>query len=456
MDTLIAISLLGVLTLFSGLLNLKKWILPLVITGIVIVLGINLFHIEGAKAWGGNMCYADKFSEVFNTLLILTTLVIFLISQQYYRKVNETLEGEYSIFLFSLAGAILMVAAANLATFFVGLEIMSISAYLLAGSHKHSFLSNEASMKYFLMGSFASAFLLMGIALLYGATGSLYYQDISAFINGHEQNLPMLAKAGIILIGIGMSFKVAAVPFHFWAPDVYHGSPTLVTAFMITTIKIAGFAAFLRLAMLCFGNNTDTWTISISIIAALSILVGNLGALTQTRIKRMMAYSSIAHTGYILLALISIQKSTPSIILYYAAAYALANLAFFIIIIVLKQSVGNSRLESFNGLVKSSPLLAVCGTIALLSLTGIPPLAGFMGKYLVFTSTLNAGYLWLIILALLGSVISIFYYFRPIINMFMLPEEECRNLHISGTLKVTLVVLTVMSVILGFIPGFFL
>ena len=237
-----------------------------------------------------------------------------------------------------------------------------------------------------------------------------------------------MLKAGVLLISIGMAFKVAAVPFHFWAPDVYHGSPTLITSYMITVVKAAGFAAFLRLTITCFGIDTHLWSQTIAVIAALSIVFGNIGALTQTRTKRMLAYSSIAHTGYILIALVAAQKSASAVLLYYSIAYILSNLSAFIVVIMVKKSVGNSTIDSFNGLSKVHPLVAFCTAISFLSLTGIPPLAGFMAKYYVFTSALSYRYIWLVVVAILGSVVSIFYYFRPIINMYMKkPHADTRN-----------------------------
>jgi NADH-quinone oxidoreductase subunit N len=259
-------------------------------------------------------------------------------------------------------------------------------------------------------------------------------------------------KAGVILVAIGMAFKVAAVPFHFWAPDVYHGSPTIITAYMITTIKVAGFAALLRLTLYCFGSNSALWSQSLAVIAALSIMAGNLGALSQTRVKRMLAYSSIAHTGYIMIALVSLQAKTPSILFFYSAAYISSNLAIFTVLIILKKTIKNSALEAFDGLAKLNPLMAICTAIAFLSLTGIPPLAGFIAKYIVFASAVNEGYLWLVIIAVLGSVVSIFYYFRPVINMYM-KEKDYDYKIITTRLSLTvLVILTACTIVIGLIP----
>ncbi len=453
MNTLIALTITSIIILFLGVFNLKKWILPFLITGMVVALGLEFADwVKPAKSYYYDMFITNHNSIAFGGLLVFSALLTILISVQYYKNETRSLEGIYSILIFSLLGGLIMISSGNLASFFIGLEILSISLYLLAGSHKTSFLSNEAAMKYFLMGSFAAGFLLFGIALVYGATGSLNYNQIYYFINSNASNLPLILKAGILLIATGMAFKVGAVPFHFWAPDVYHGSPTLITAYMVTTIKVAGFAALLQLTLNCFGTDIKIWPNTLALIAALSIVTGNLGALYQTRIKRMMAYSSIAHTGYILIALVSIQSNTPSILFYYSAAYISSNLAIFTVIIMFKQTLKNSGIESFNGLAKLNPLIAVCSSLAFLSLTGIPPLAGFMAKYFVFASAINYGYLWLTVIAVLGSVVSIFYYFRPIINIYM--KEKYYDKIITTPLSITvLIFLTVCSIVLGLIPG---
>jgi NADH-quinone oxidoreductase subunit N len=455
MNTIIALSVLAVITMFLGVFNLKKWLLPVIVGGLLTSLGLIILDWGQTQSFYHNMMVTDSFSASFGALLIASTLVLFLMSVQYYKDEIRSLEGIYAIILFSLIGGLIMISSTNLVTFFVGLEILSVSLYLLAGSHKASHASNEAAMKYFIMGSFASAFLLFGIALIFGATGSMYNSEIATYINTNSQNLPLMLKAGILLLAIGLAFKVAAAPFHFWAPDVYHGSPTLISAYMITAVKVAGFAAFLRLTNTCFGSNTLLWVQSVAIISVLSIIIGNFSALAQTKAKRMLAYSSIAHTGYLLLAIVAVQTSTPAILLYYSAVYVLANLSAFMVLIMLKQTTGSSDFESFNGLAKANPIAAACMAIAMLSLTGIPPLAGFMAKYLVFTSAIQQGYLWLVIIALLGSVISIFYYFRPIINMYM-KAPEYQKLVTNKLSIAILVILTILTLVLGSVPGIFL
>jgi NADH-quinone oxidoreductase subunit N len=452
MNTLIVLALFAVIILFLAVLNLKNWILPIAIGGLIIAFGLNLDEWGAPRAYFNNMLIIDNFSVSFGSLIMLSSFFVFLLSFNYYKNENKAPEGIYSIILFSIIGALVMISSGNLVNFFIGLEIMSISLYLLAGSEKKSIASNEAAMKYFLMGSFASAFLLFGIALLFGATGSLYFRDIAQYSSAHTGSAPLIFKAGVLLVALGMSFKVGAVPFHFWVPDVYQGSPSLITTFMITAIKVAGFAAFLRLTNDCFPGDNAIWSGTLAIIASLSIIVGNLAAIGQTSAKRMLAYSSIAHTGYLLIAIVCLQTNSSNVILFYSYAYVFANLGAFAILIVLREVSGNTSLESFNGLGKLNKLSAIAFTIAMLSLTGIPPLAGFMAKYNLFTLAIQHGYLWLVIIAILGSVVSIFYYFRPIINIYMKPADR-KTISLTNIATLTIILITLFSLVLGFIPG---
>ena len=452
MNTIIELAVLGVILMFLGIFNLRKWIFPLVTLGLIIAVLLAFADWGAAKSFYSNMFVTDHFTVSFGSLMILATLFTALLSVQYYRKESAVLDGIYSIIIFSLLGGLVMISAGNLVTFFIGLEIMSVSLYLLAASHKSSAESSEAGMKYFLMGAFASAFVLFGITLIYGASGSLYYQDIASYSLAQGAGAPMLFKAGVLLLALGMAFKVGAVPFHFWVPDVYHGSPTIITTFMITTIKAAGFAAFLRLTMNVFPGETVVWPHALAIVAALSIILGNITALAQTRVKRMLAYSSIAHTGYILLAVIALKSNAAPVVFYYTIAYVLANLSAFAVLIVLRQSTGNGTFDAFKGLAKVNGLAGLGFAIAMFSLTGIPPLAGFMAKYNVFVLALQNHYLWLVIIAILGSAVSIYYYFRPVINSYMRTGEDL-NYQSSWLTSASLLVFTILILVFGFIPG---
>jgi NADH-quinone oxidoreductase subunit N len=312
-----------------------------------------------------------------------------------------------------------MATAGDLIVIFLGLETMSITVYVLAGILRQNPKSNEAAMKYFLMGAFSTGFLLYGIALVYGATGSIKLGPIhDAIATGAMSSNPMLLL-GIGMLVIGFGFKVAAVPFHMWTPDVYEGAPTPVTAFMAVGVKLAAFSAFLRVFMVDFGAVGPHWQSVLWVIAALTMTAGNVIAVVQTNIKRMLAYSAIAHAGYLLLGMAAGVQSGPAI-LYYLLAYAFTNLGAFAVVIALEHRGAASNLISdFRGLAERQPLLAGAMTIFLLSLTGVPPLAGFVGKFYIFSSALHQGYVSLVIIAVINSVISAYYYFYVIVAMYM-------------------------------------
>lgn len=455
MNTIIALSVVAVLTLFLGAFNKKKILIPVVLTGLLVSAGFIIADWGYSSSYFGNMLITDNFTNAFNLVMIFSAILVFLLSYQYYRNSERTLEDVFGVTLFSLIGAIVMVTSGNLAMFFIGLEIMSIALYVLAGSNKTSRAGNEAAMKYFLMGSFASAFLLFGIALLYGASGSLYHKDIYDYALNSE-SLPLLYKAGVILLVVGLAFKIAVAPFHFWAPDVYEGSPTFITTFMVSVVKVAGFAAFFRLAQTVFPGATDVWMNTIAILAAVSIIVGNFTAVFQNDIKRMLAYSSISHTGYVLLAIVAFNEYSAMALLLYSVAYVLANVAAFGVLIVLRQNEGGSTYESLNGYGKRNKVLSVGITLAMLSLTGIPPLAGFIAKYAVFVSALNSGWLWLVLIAVLGSVVSIYYYFRPLINVWFKSSEKGENIVVLPSLKVVVVLSVILLVVITVFANLFL
>lgn len=456
MNTIITLSVVAVLNLFLGAFNKRNILLPLIMVGLVVSAGFIYHNLGISASYFGNMMITDTFTNSFSLVMIGSTFLVFLLAQQYYKNSQKVLEDVFGITLFSLIGAIVMVTAGNLAMFFIGLEIMSIALYVLAGSNKTSKAGNEAAMKYFLMGSFASAFLLFGIALLYGASGSLYHQDIYNYALNIQGELPLVYKAGVILLVIGLAFKIAVAPFHFWAPDVYDGSPTIITTFMVTVVKVAGFAAFFRLAQTVFPAATGVWMNTIAVLAALSIIVGNFTALYQKDMKRMLAYSSISHTGYVLLAIVAFNAYSAKALLLYSVAYVLANIIAFAVVIVIRQQGGGSLYDSLNGFGKSNKTLGVTLTLAMLSLTGIPPLAGFIAKYSVFVSALQSGWLWLVLVAILGSVVSIFYYFRPFINMWFKETNNTNEAVVLPSLKIVVVLASVLLVAVTFLANFFL
>lgn len=416
MKALILLSSLGVITLLAEIFSFKKVLYP------VVLLGIAAIFILNAMDWNTNTLYYnmmrfDNYAVAFTGLILLVAFLWFLMAQDFFKEETSKTD-HYALVIFALAGAVIMVSYTNMAMLFLGIEILSIPMYILAGSRKDDVLSNESAFKYLIMGAFATGFLLFGIVLIYGATGSFDLGEIAVAVVNHPGNIPAIFYAGVLLMLIGLSFKVSAAPFHFWAPDVYQGAPTMITAFMSTIVKTAAFAAFLRLFSTSFAPVASSWQNILWVIAALTLLVGNITAVLQTSAKRMLAYSSVAHAGYMLLGLLAGNSFSDNAILTYSAAYSVASIATFCIIAIVDHAKGSDAVESFNGLAKSNPFLAVVMTIALLSLAGIPPTAGFFAKYYIFTAAFSAGNVGLVFIAIIASLIGVYYYFRIIIAMY--------------------------------------
>lgn len=452
MNALITISLLALLILYLGLFKAKKAFLPVTLLGLLGAFGFAAAQWDKNTAVFSDMMLFDNFAVAFSGIAILSTILILLLSKGYFEKISANVAEYYSLILFSLAGIILMVSYQNLSMLFIGIEIMSVSLYILAGIRKRDFASNEASLKYFLMGAFSTGFLLFGITLLYGASGSFNLERIRSYIVMTPQVSPLL-YAGILLLIVGLSFKVGAAPFHFWTPDVYEGSPSLITAFMSTVVKIAGFAAFLRIVMYCFGPLHEFWIPVLVVLSALSLLIGNVTAIYQQHFKRMLAYSSISHAGYMLMGFIALNGTSDKALFVYAAAYSVATITAFAVLIILKQQTGNDSFDSFNGIARKNPFLALTLTVAMLSLAGIPLTAGFIGKFMMFSRALATYHTALVVFAVLNAVAGIFYYFRVIVAMYFRPEERTELL-VPGYFKVVLAISAVITVILGIYPDF--
>jgi len=451
MNTLIVIACLGIAAMMSEVLGFKKLLLPLVVIGLVA--GIVLL----ANDWGtairyySDMVYFDNYAIAFSSLVIVLTLLWLIMAKEYFDSFSSKTENA-ALILFCLTGAIVMISYADLSMLFIGIEILSISLYVLAASKKNDLRSNEAGLKYFLMGAFATGFLLFGITLIYGASGSFNLHEISTYIFSNSEHLPLMVYSGILLILVGLLFKIAAVPFHFWAPDVYEGSPTLVTAFMSTIVKTAAFAAFYRLFATCFSDLSGSWGESLAVISALTMLVGNVLAVMQQNFKRLLAYSSIAHAGYMLMAIVVMSKISAGAIFFYASAYSVASLGAFASFIAISAN-GNEKLINLRGLVAKQPFIAGLICVLMLSLAGIPPMAGFFAKYYLFYGALEGGYLWLVLIGILSSLIGVFYYFRVIYTMFLPREDENEELPaFSFSNKALLTIAAILSVLLGIFP----
>jgi NADH-quinone oxidoreductase subunit N len=385
------------------------------------ILGLTLSELNSPATYYNNMIVVNKFSVAFSSLFIVLTIFLVALSDNFYEKRQTKISDYIAIKIFLLSGAVAMVSFGNLSMFFLGIEILSISLYVLAASDRMNIKSNEAGLKYFLMGSFASGILLFGICLIYGAMGTFDITEISEYTRSAE--LPSWFFIGIVLLTIGMLFKIAAVPFHFWAPDVYQGSPALTTATMSTLAKVVAMASLYKLLTAMNVEITYGFQIVILVISIASMTVGNIMALKQTNVKRMLAFSGISHAGFMLMALLSATIASGSL-LYYTTAYSLSGIAAFTVLLYVCKNKGNEEISHFNGLGKTNPILAAVLTASLLSMAGIPVFAGFFAKLMLFTQTIQSGYLIVVIAAVINSIISIGYYFKLILAMYTKEAAE--------------------------------
>ncbi len=391
--------------------------------------GVALLGIVGALLaslwqWGKearafrDMVLLDGYALFFDVIICYAAALAVLLSMDYLRR-NGVESGEYyALVLFSTAGMMLLASAGDLIVVFLAIELMSLSLYVLAGLFKTRLASGEASMKYFLLGAFASSFLLYGIALVYGATGTTSFDRIAAALPG--RSLDPLFLVGLALLLVGFGFKISSVPFHSWAPDVYQGAPTSVTAFIATGSKAAAFAAMIRLLVVALRGAQPDWSVLLWGVAVVTMTVGNVVAIAQSNLKRMLAYSSIAHVGYMLVGVVAGGAPGAGAVLFYLLAYTFTTAGTFGVI-TLCERAGEEAVEvgDYAGLARRHPLLAATLALFLLSLVGIPPLAGFVGKFYLFGAAVRSGYLWLAIVGVLNSAVAAYYYLRVIVYMYM-------------------------------------
>lgn len=392
---------------------------------------------------------SDNFSLFFRAVLGTVVLLLIIASVEFNRR-EGILQGEYeALLLFAYVGMSLMAASNDLILTFLSLEILSIASFVLLGLKRWDARSNESSIKYFMLGSFSSAFFLYGVALLYGGTGSTKLTEIGRALGG---NPSLLATVGVALLVVGLCFKVAVAPFHIWTPDVYEGAPTPVTTFMAVGPKLAGFAVLLRLlsSVAPWHWNDILW-----LLAIFTMTLGNVVALVQPNIKRMLAYSSIAHAGYILVGLVAGTRLGLSAVLFYLLAYAFMKISAFSAVIALTgKGDGRVNMDDYAGLGFKHPVLSLTLSLALLGLIGVPATSGFIGKLYLFTAALDAGYLGLVLIAVLNSALSVFYYVRPIIVMFMRQAEvEPLAVEVSPALALVMLIAALLTLLLGLFPG---
>lgn len=451
MNILIAITAVGVLAMLSEILNFRKLLYPLTLLVLLVALGLTGMEWSGDVRYFNDMLYMDNFAVVFSGIMVFTTLLWFMMNEGF--LIGNPRQADFTaIIAFALGGALVMAGFSNLIMLFLGVEILSISMYVLAASNKSEPRSNEAGFKYFLMGAFASGFLLFGIALVYGFTGHFSLQAIAGVVAEKQGTLTPIFYGGILMIMVGLAFKVAAAPFHFWAPDVYEGAPTPFTAFMSTVVKTAAFAAFLRLFSVCFSDVASWWSPVLAVFAALSMLAGSIMALRQTSFKRLLAWSGVSNAGYMLMAVVAMNEYSDSALAMYAAAYSIASIGIFTLVANMTNK-GNEQISSLHGFSKVNRFPALVITVLMFSIAGIPPLAGFFGKYSIFAGTLQAGYGWLAVVAVVSSAISVFYYLKVIVAMYQPAGHEAVQHEFSPGQSLVLGLVLVLVIILGVAPS---
>jgi NADH-quinone oxidoreductase subunit N len=424
--------------------------------GLALALGLTLSQIGYSASGFNNSVVVDGFSIFLSALILVSGLLGVAVAYDYLRRTGLARGEYYVLLLFSISGMMLMAQAADLIIVFLALELLSIPLYVLSAFAFPKLDSEEAGLKYFLLGAFSTGFVVYGIALVFGATGSTSLQTIVRAAAGGGADV-LLMTVGAVLILVGLGFKVAAVPFHMWTPDVYQGAPSAVTAFMASGAKIAGFAALLRVFALAFPSLSADLTPILAVVAALTMIVGNVLAIAQTNIKRLLAYSSIAHAGYILMAFVpygqaGVVGTSVAAGLFYLVAYAIANFgAWAVVIAVEKADGGGLEIADYAGLGKARPAMAAAMAVFMLSLTGIPPTLGFVGKFYLFSAAIAGQYYLLAIIGVVTSLISAYYYLRVVVTMYM-REGEPQTVS-EPWLNLTWGVSAILTVLLGIFPS---
>lgn len=461
MNAIILTAVWGVVMMFGGVFfKNKSKALPWAVAGLLIAFAGNCYELVQPPLFNGEyrllfgvdvkeMLHFNSFNLTFIAVILLCTLLYFLLNGRDIEKVGENVSEYFALIFFVLCGVCISATFNTLLTLFLGIEIMSIPLYILTGSDKRNLKSNEAALKYFLMGSFSTGIMLMGIAFVYGGneSGSFFIDNI----NLGAGKMPVMVAVGLVFLLIAMGFKVSAAPFHFWTPDVYDGAPTVFTSFMATIVKGAGFIAFVRLFENAFGSMLTQWQSLIAVVTAATLLIGNLTAVFQQSVKRMLTYSSIAQAGFMLFAVFAINQTAKEGLVLYTAAYSLASIGLFAILV----KMNDYTIDGFNGLSKKQPVLAVTATIFLLSLTGVPLTAGFLGKFYMLSAALRDGHQhWLVIFAVLCAAVSAYYYFRIIQAMFFKESNDAstNELSVTSSFRSLLVIVAALIILLGIFP----
>ncbi|UHG91185.1 NADH-quinone oxidoreductase subunit N [Spirosoma oryzicola] len=459
---IVLLSVFGIVLLFLGFLKSKTVLLPATLLFLSLALVVNFLDWNKTYLYFNDMLRTNNLTMVLTAIILGSAFMVVALSSKFMDDESAQPAEYYSIILFSLVGAIMMVGFENLIMLFVGVEILSVAMYVLTGSDKRNLRSNEAALKYFLMGAFTTGILLFGIALLYGATGSFTLAGIRGYAANAQMGLSLLLYVGLLMLLIGLLFKVSAAPFHFWTPDVYDGAPTIFTAFMSTVVKTAGFAALFRLLSVSFVGVYSFWWTILAIITAITLVAGNITAVYQNSFKRMMSYSSISHAGYLLLGLAALGTQTKQAIVFYSLAYSVATISAFGVLLLVAQQrstqtfsgegVTSENFDAFNGLARQNPLLGFAMAVSMLSLAGIPLTAGFWGKFYMFSTAVERGQIWLLVVAVLMSAVGIYYYFRVIIAMYF-REGATEPIRVAPFYQYVLLAATILTIGLGIAPG---
>jgi NADH-quinone oxidoreductase subunit N len=451
------LALFGMILLIADLLVESKRLLGYIALVGIAWSGFFLYRLQGAsvQAYGG-LLQVDGFAWFFKLIFLIAAALAIAISLRYLDIEREQHGEYYALILFATMGMMFMVGAVDLVTLYIGLETMAIATYILVGFLRGNPRSNEASLKYFLLGAFSSGILLYGFSLLYGMAGSTRYDAIYEALSQRSISDP-LALMALITVSAGMFFKIAAVPFHQWAPDAYEGAPTSITAYMSVAVKAASFAMMTRLFLTALVPMRAQWVTIFSIVAVLTMTVGNIAAITQSSVKRLLAYSSISHAGYILLGLIAANETGRVAIPMYILTYTFTNLGAWAIIVALRRKdVIGEHIDEMSGLFFRHPYSAVLMLIFMLSLAGIPPTAGFIGKYFLFASIIETHHNVLAVIAVLNAAISMYFYLRIVVAMFMRDATEKTGLALSPGIMISMAVALIFTMWIGIYPDPFI
>jgi len=435
----------------------RKFMLSIGLLGLLLAAIVVLKNSKEEWILFEGMMTLNHYSAFLDILYLAVGVAALVFAPNYLERKGGELRGEYfALILFATIGMMLMTRANDLIILFLGLELLSLSLYVLIGFLRHDVYSNEGGVKYLLLGAFTTGFFLFGIAMVYGTTGTTNFEGISSVVFSRNVLSQTLFSLGIGFLFIGFAFKVAIVPFHMWSPDVYQGAPTSVTAFLCTAPKAAGFGALVKVFYVTFPQQNEMWIDLLWILAVLTMTIGNISALVQSNVKRMLAFSSVAHAGYLLIGVMVLDSSSISGVLFYLLVYSAMNLGAFGVISLVEKGEKGILLDDYKGLSSLHPWISAILALFMISLAGFPPTAGFIAKYAIFSAAMAKGFVWLVIIAILNTLVSVYYYVRLIVNMYMKSGEMEVPLFISTNTSLVLTVLATLVILFGVIPHWLL